>query len=138
MLYTALYGGVGIALVAALFLRQEIGVTVAPVRNPTFVTLADGSVRNAYEVRLRNMNLEDRVFHLSIGSDELLRISLEGTGELTVRVPANQQVLQRVYVTALPDWPSAGRDRTEFRLWVEDLSNNDRAYKDTVFNGRSE
>ena len=29
-------------------------MTVAPVRNPTFVTLSDGAIRNAYDLRLRN------------------------------------------------------------------------------------
>jgi polyferredoxin len=38
----------------ALFIRSDIDVTVAPVRNPQFVTLSDGSIRNTYDVRLRN------------------------------------------------------------------------------------
>ncbi|MCX7645383.1 MAG: cytochrome c oxidase accessory protein CcoG [Rhodobacteraceae bacterium] len=138
LLYTALYAAVGIALVVALFLRQEIDMTVAPVRNPTFVLLSDGSVRNTYDVRLRNMNLEDRTFRLSLTSDALLRIELEGTEELTVEVPANQMVLQRVYVIAPAGTPAAEAHRTGLRLWVEDLTSTDRAYRDTTFNGRGE
>lgn len=137
VLYTALYSAVGVGLIVALFLRQEIDITVAPVRNPTFVTLSDGSIRNTYDVRLRNMNLEDRTFHLSLTSEALLRISLEGTEALTVDVPANQMVLQRVYVTAPPGSEAAVAEHTELRLWVEELTSTDRAYKDTVFNGRA-
>jgi len=138
VLYTTLWSTVGILLVMALFLRQEIGLTVAPIRNPTFVTLSDGSVRNTYDLRLRNMNLDDRVFHLSLSSDALLRISLEGVEDLTVRVPANEMMLQRVYVTAAPDSPAAATHSTNLRFWVEDLQSTDRASKDTVFNGRGE
>jgi cytochrome c oxidase accessory protein FixG len=138
LLYTTLYSAVGIALVVALFLRQEIDMTVAPVRNPTFVTLSDGSIRNTYDVRLRNMNLDDRRFHLSLTSDALLRIQLEGTDELVVDVPANEMVLQRVYVVAPPGAPAAEAHRTELRLWVEDLQSTDRAYRDTTFNGKGE
>jgi cytochrome c oxidase accessory protein FixG len=138
ILYTALYSAVGIALVLALFLRQEIDITVAPVRNPTYVTLSDGSIRNTYDVRLRNMHLDERTFHLSLTSEADLRISLEGTETLTVDLPANEMVLQRVYVTAPAGSEAARTDRTPVRIWVEDLSNNDRAYEDTVFNGKGE
>jgi cytochrome c oxidase accessory protein FixG len=51
MIYTSLWSAVGIGLVVALFIRSDIDVTVAPVRNPTFVTLSDGSIRNTYDVR---------------------------------------------------------------------------------------
>ncbi|MDH3264653.1 MAG: cytochrome c oxidase accessory protein CcoG [Paracoccaceae bacterium] len=138
ILYTAFYSAVGIGLVVALFLRQEIDMTVAPVRNPTFVTLSDGSIRNTYDVRLRNMNLDDSTFHLSLTSDAVLRISLEGTEALTVEVPANEMVLQRVYVTAPAGSEAAVAGHTALRLWVEDLASTDRANKDTVFNGRGE
>ncbi len=135
VLYTTLWSVVGIGLTVALFLRQEIDLTVAPVRNPTFVTLSDGSIRNTYDVRLRNMNLEDRVFELSLTSDAALQIVLEGEDDLTVEVPANQMVLQRVYVVAPPGSAAAEANRTDFRLWVEDQTSTDRASRDTIFNG---
>jgi hypothetical protein len=99
------------------------------------VTLSDGSIRNTYDVRLRNMNLEDRVFELSLTSDAALQIVLEGEDDLTVEVPANQMVLQRVYVVAPPGSVAAEANRTDFRLWVEDQTSTDRASRDTIFNG---
>ena len=78
------------------------------MRNPTFVTLSDGSIRNTYDVRLRNMNLEDRTFQLSLTSEEPLNIALEGQEGLTVVVPANQMMLQRVYITAPADSGGGG------------------------------
>jgi cytochrome c oxidase accessory protein FixG len=138
ILYTALWSLVGIGLTVALFMRQEIDLTVAPIRNPTFVTLSDGSIRNTYDVRLRNMNLENRVFELSLTSDAALEMTLEGQEDLTVDVPANEMVLQRVYVIAPAGSAAAEAHRSEFRLWVEDLTSTDRAYSDTVFNGKGE
>lgn len=44
MMYTTLWALVGIGLVFALFIRPELDMTVAPVRNPTFVTLSDLSI----------------------------------------------------------------------------------------------
>jgi hypothetical protein len=108
---------------------------VAPVRNPTFVTLSDGSIRNTYDVRLRNKNGEDRPFHISLTSDSLLRISLEGKDDLVVDVPADETLLQRVYVTAPAGSDAATTDRTPFRIWVEDLESNEHTSNDTIFNG---
>jgi len=135
ILYTALWALVGAGLVVALFMRQEIDLTVAPVRNPTFVTLSDGSIRNTYDVRLRNMNLDDRTFAISITGAPSLEVALEGEDDLTVEVPANEMVLQRVYVMAPPGSGAATSHRTEFRLWVDDTSTTDRASRDTIFNG---
>ncbi|WP_093090474.1 cytochrome c oxidase accessory protein CcoG [Shimia aestuarii] len=136
VLYTALWSLVGVLLVVALFVRKDIEITVAPVRNPTYVTLSDGSIRNTYEVRLRNKHGEDRPFRLSVKGDPSLRVDLEGTPYEVVTVPADSMKLQRVYVVAPKGSVPAENDRTEFRFWVEDTSNGDRVHNDTVFNGR--
>ena len=39
----------GIGLVVLLFIRPDISATVHPVRQPLFVTLSDGTIRNTYE-----------------------------------------------------------------------------------------
>ncbi len=135
VLYTTLWSVVGIALVVALFLRSDIDMTVAPVRNPTFVTLSDGSIRNTYDVRLRNKHGEDRLFHISLTSEAVLMVALEGTDELGVVVPADATKLQRVYITAPAGSAAASQARTDLRLWVEDMEAQERTYTDTVFNG---
>ena len=137
MMYTTLWALVGIGLVFALFIRPEIEMSVAPVRNPTFVTLSDGSIRNTYDVRLLNKHGEDRPFRMSVTGHPALRIQLEGTPYETVDVPANETYLQRVYVVAAPGSDPAEVERSDIRFWVEDLTNGDRAYTDTLFNGRS-
>ncbi len=136
MLYTALWSLVGIGLIFALFVRPDIEMTVAPVRNPTFVTLSDGSIRNTYDVRLLNKHGEDRPFRMTVAGDPALRIQLEGSPYETVTVPADTTFLQRVYVIAPPSADAANSERTEFRFWVEDITNGERAYTDTIFNGR--
>jgi len=137
MVYTALWALVGFGLVFALFIRADIDMTVAPVRNPTFVTLSDGSIRNTYDVRLRNKHGESRPFRMSLTSGAVLRISLEGTEGLTAMVPADQSFLQRVYVTAPAGSAAVTANRTPFRLWVEDTISQERAYHDTNFNGNA-
>ena len=136
ILYTALWSGIGIALVVMLFIRSEIDMTVAPIRNPQFVTMSDGSIRNTYDIRIRNMSHDDSTFQITLTSEAALDVGLEGTDLLTVDVPADTTHLQRVYVTAAPGSDPANRERTDFRFWVEDLQSTARTSRDTVFNGR--
>ena len=138
MLYTGLWSLVGVGLLFALFIRPDIEMTVAPVRNPTYVTLSDGTIRNTYDVRLLNKHGEDRPFRVTLSGPNTLSVQLEGVPYETVTVPANETYLQRVYVLAPPNSEPAQSERTEFRFWVEDISNGDRAHKDTIFNGRDD
>jgi cytochrome c oxidase accessory protein FixG len=138
ILYTALWAGIGIALVVALFIRTDLDVNVTPVRNPIFVTLSDGSIRNAYDFRLLNKHGEARDFYIYIETDRSMRLSIEGTSELRVTVPANQTMTQRVYLTAEPGSEAATEARTPVTFWVEDRLGNERVSYDTVFNGKGE
>ncbi|MEL7114783.1 MAG: cytochrome c oxidase accessory protein CcoG [Pseudomonadota bacterium] len=136
LVYTTLWSTIGLAMLYALFIRPEIDMTVAPIRNPQFVMLSDGSIRNTYDVRLRNKHGEDRTFRLTAHGDPTYRISLEGSVYETVDVPANSTKLQRVYVVVPPNADPADVESTYLRLWVEDLGNGERASKATTFNGR--
>ena len=106
------------------------------MRNPTFVVLADGSIRNTYDIRLRNKNNDERLFRLTVQGDPALRIQLEGTPYGSVPVAADQSHLQRVYVVAPPGSEPAESALLDIRFWIEDLTNGDRAYKDSTFNGK--
>ncbi|TNJ47589.1 cytochrome c oxidase accessory protein CcoG [Phaeobacter sp. B1627] len=134
--YTLLWGGVGLGLVFALFIRADINMTVAPVRNPTYVTLSDGTIRNTYDVRLLNKHGEERLFALSVVGDPALQVALEGEAEATVTVPADSTILQRLYITAPADSVPAQAQNSALRIWVQDTRSGERAYRDTTFNGR--
>ena len=137
IIYAAMWSLMGIGLVYALFIRSSIELTVSPVRNPTFVVQSDGAIRNIYDVRLRNKSGDDQQFRLSLTSDEVLRIELEGReGQLVFPVPADSTVLQRVYVTAKAEDPAATAHTTDLRFWVEDVGTGSRASQATTFNGR--
>ena len=143
ILYSVLWSGVGVMLVVALFMRQNIDVSVTPVRNPTHVVLSDGGVRNTYDMRLRNMHGEDRWFTFTANSPAMLVLSLEGQDGLRVLVPANETREQRLYLTAAPDSLGAISARTPVRLWISDedglvVPRAERVSHDTIFNGTGE
>jgi polyferredoxin len=138
VLYTALWSAIGLGMLVALFLRSPIGVDVTPVRNPLNVTLADGSIRNTYEVRLRNKHGETLPFTISLQSDGPLELTLEGNDRTVVDVPADETRMQRVYGTAPAGSPAAVTARTEIGLIVEDRANGQSVTRGTVFHGKAD
>jgi cytochrome c oxidase accessory protein FixG len=63
--YLAIWSMIGLVLLFALSVREHIDISVAKDRNPPFMLLSDGLVRNAYTVNLRNM--ESRPRRMEIG-----------------------------------------------------------------------
>jgi hypothetical protein len=113
-------------------------MTVAPVRNPIFVTLSDGSIRNTYDIRLRNKHGESRLFGLSLKAYSDLKLEVEGSPGTSVPVPADETLQVRVYVVAPPNNAAAHAERTDLRFWVTDLLSSERTHVDSVFHGKEE
>lgn len=66
LVYFAIWAGIGIAMLVALSMRSPLEVSVLHDRNPQFVLLSDGSIRNGYKVKISNMRPEPRTVTLSI------------------------------------------------------------------------
>ncbi len=138
VIYTVLWAAVGIALVVALFMRADVELDVSPVRNPVYVTLSDGSIRNTFDIRIRNKLGEARDFRITALSDENLKLSLQGTDSTSVTVPADATGDFRVYVTAPRDSEAARAGLTPLHFWVEDEASGDKAHQNSVFNGKGQ
>ena len=139
LLYFSLWAAIGVGLIVALFLRSPYDLNVSPVRNPLYVTMADGSIRNTYELWLRNMQGEEKTF--AVGAETAdgtplpdVVVALEGDRE-TVTVPADETFAQRVYLTAEPGSALASGGQTPLTMWIEDLDSGRRAAVETVFQG---
>ena len=136
LLYTVLWAGFGLAMIAALVLRTDMSVGVDPIRNPLYVTLSDGAIRNAYELRLRNMTGYDRDFRLTAAADSPLALELQGLSGDAVTVPANETLRQRVYLTGPADSPASAADITPVEIVATDTATGGEAREETVFRGR--
>jgi cytochrome c oxidase accessory protein FixG len=64
--YFALWGGVGFAMLIALADRDRLSISAIHERNPAYVQLSDGHLRNNFTLKLRNMELRPRVFEVTM------------------------------------------------------------------------
>jgi cytochrome c oxidase accessory protein FixG len=120
LIYFGVWLGLGAGLLFALGTRTHTDLTVAPDRNPPYMLLKDGSVRNAYTLRLRNMEARPRDMEVAlVGLPQgavmwTESVSLENAAPAqTVTVDANATKVLRAYVL-LPEGKRA--ERFAFRL----------------------
>ena len=121
--YFLIWGSIGLAMLFALGVRSHTDLTVSPDRNPPFMLMSDGSVRNSFTLKLRNMESRPRDMEISIEglpgavmwSDTINRRDAAATQVVTV--PADQTRAVRAYVM-VPEGTET-RDFT-FRITSQD------------------
>jgi len=64
--YTLIWCSIGLAMLFALGVRSHTEISVSPDRNPPFMLMSDGSVRNSYTLKLRNMESRPREMAIDI------------------------------------------------------------------------
>jgi len=106
LIYSAIWGGIGLALLFALGTRAHTELSAAADRNPPFMLMSDGSVRNAFTLKIRNMESRPRSFTIAIdGLDQAVMWSGtvprdEAARMLEVAVAADQTQAIRAYIAA--------------------------------------
>jgi polyferredoxin len=76
--YAAIITVVGSLMLYTLATRRNESISVIHDRNPIFVRLADGSIRNAFTVHISNKSLETRLFELTVEGIAGLEVTLVG------------------------------------------------------------
>jgi len=116
------WGGIGAALLFALGVRSHVDLSVAQDRNPPFMLMSDGSVRNSYTLKLRNMESRPRRMEISIeGVPGAAMWSEDRSRDAAARqivreVPADVTDTMRAYVVA-----PAGTTQQDFTFTLRSL-----------------
>ncbi|MEL6977376.1 MAG: cytochrome c oxidase accessory protein CcoG [Pseudomonadota bacterium] len=137
---TILYFGgwslIGAAILVSLFVRDRLDVTIQHDRNPQFVTLSDGGVRNGYTVKILNMRLAERFFAVSLEGLPGATMKLAGdhkapATELFISAPADAVKELKVYVTQPKGDIASSRQGVIFH--VDELTGTEEATYNAVF-----
>lgn len=137
LLYAALFAFVGLIMLTGWLNRTILEVNVLHDRNPPFVLLSDGSVRNGYTVKILNKLHEPRVFTLGTAGIEGAHLSIvgaDGAAGETIRVATDALREMRVFVTI----PRAAlgqlrRPPVSFELVVRDAASMNAATRKVNF-----
>ena len=140
-IYFGIWGAIGLGMLFALGTRTHTDLTVSPDRNPSFMLMKDGSVRNSYTLRLRNMEGRPRDMEIAtiglpeeavIWTDRIAREDAAATQ--IVSVPADETRVVRAYVIV-----PAGSVVGEFAFRLTSLdAQRERDIAPTTFAGAGE
>ena len=127
-------------MLAGLVLRTDSSVNVLRDRNPLFVTLSDGSVRNGYTVKILNMKRETRTYRLAPAGIEGVRMTIIGHAKKPVRdirltVRPDSVSTFRVFVYA--DRAALEGDANSMRFVVTEEQSQEIMNQITTFRGPS-
>ncbi|MEI9994278.1 MAG: cytochrome c oxidase accessory protein CcoG [Rhizomicrobium sp.] len=136
---TILYGAVilivGGVMAASLANRRTVDLDVLRDRNPDFVTLADGAVRNGYTLKLMNRADAPRTFRLDFAGLKPRAVNIIGMGDVRLPVAlgvgADKVRTLRVLVTAARGGIGGGSQPVVFSL--SDTTQGERRDANAVF-----
>lgn len=105
VLYAGLIALVGAVMLYALATRAHFALSVLHEKTPLFVTLSDGSIRNAYTLRFSNKWAQTREFEITVDglagiSTQSPDLSDEAASRLKVSVDPDSTRAIRLFVTA--------------------------------------
>ncbi|MCB8838587.1 cytochrome c oxidase accessory protein CcoG [Aurantimonas sp. VKM B-3413] len=136
LIYAGLWAAIGVGLLVALMARERLELNVQRDRNPVYVRLSDGSIRNGYTVKLLNMIPEPREFRLSLEglpgatmySDDLSQP--EGRS-FAVKVDPDRLRTLKFFVVEPASAVKPGT--TDFRFVLNDMNSSESAVYDAAF-----
>jgi cytochrome c oxidase accessory protein FixG len=134
LLYAGLICLVGCIMLIALLYRATLEINVLHDRNPPYVLMSDGSVRNGYTVKILNKLHQSRDFRLAtrgLGNASFLIIGLEASA--SIRVTADDMRELRVLVTVPAAELAALAGSTPFALVIDDIGSGQETARTTHF-----
>ncbi|MGB6910707.1 MAG: 4Fe-4S dicluster domain-containing protein, partial [Methyloceanibacter sp.] len=129
VLYASAIAVVSAIMVVALLLRPDLEVNVLHDRNPVYVRLSDGGLRNGYTVKLLNKLYEPRSFRLAVqglSGASLSIVGLERETDPVVAVPPDNLQSIRLYVTLDKQGATALEgEGTDFSILITDTASGE-------------
>ncbi|MFO1153940.1 MAG: cytochrome c oxidase accessory protein CcoG [Rhodospirillales bacterium] len=136
--YLALLFCVAAVIVYSLSTRSRLEVSVLSDRQPLFVKLSDGGIRNGYTFKILNMEREAKTFLLAtegLSGSEITVTGVQSQPSTSVEISVGPDEVGtfRIYVKAPP--ASLSGARTDFQFVLTDLASRQMRSHATIFNG---
>ena len=134
--YVAFWSAIGIAMLVAVTARDRLDLSVAQDRNPRFVQLSNGDVRNGFTVKIMNMEAQPRTFDfglIGLPGGEMWSPSLDVEPARRFAVPVGPDQVRefRVFVRTDPDL--IGNERYPFAFRTFDMNGRENDQTSVTF-----
>ena len=120
LVYLTLWSAVGAAMLFALGTRTRMDISAQQDRNPVAMRLSDGTIRNAFTVKLRNMESRPRPMRVTVEGLAGVSLWTDRDGRADARaaidtvVPPDSVAKLRLFLAA----PAHGPQRQDFAFTV--------------------
>lgn len=99
IIYAVLFAAIGIVMLTALLNRSTLDMNVLRDRQPNFVQLSDGSIRNGYTLKVLNKATRARSLEFSVEGLPETVLGVAGQDEMTLNAPADETIEYRIYIS---------------------------------------
>ena len=130
--YTILLSLVSAVILYGLVNRSSLEMHVLRDRNPLFVMLSDGTVRNGYDIKILNKTHDDQTYSLTVDGMPELAVRVQGYGETSATnlpVFADSVGHFRVFITA----PKPGQKRSPVVFTLTNTATDERDRYEGLF-----
>ncbi|TPE58818.1 cytochrome c oxidase accessory protein CcoG [Sandaracinobacter neustonicus] len=136
LIYFAVWSAIGIAMLVVLAGRSRMDIHVAQERNPVYVQLSDGDIRNSYTVKLLNKEARPRQFEVSVSGLQGARLSDPVTGSepaATVRLDVRPDGVDTYRLQVRAPVASLHAEQTDIRFNAHAVDGEGDAMETTRF-----
>uniref|UniRef100_A0A2A4Z565 Cytochrome c oxidase accessory protein CcoG n=1 Tax=OCS116 cluster bacterium TaxID=2030921 RepID=A0A2A4Z565_9PROT len=127
--YLGLFLLVGFVMLYSLSTRDRFAINALHDRNPLYVQLADGSIRNSFEIKLLNMQGKLRHFVIYTEGLEGASFTTTGTnqkdGKVIISIEPDRVKAFRAFVNVHRDDLPDGK-QTDFRIIAEEINGGEK------------
>ena len=136
-IYFGAWALAGLVMLYALLSRDRLEVNVLHDRNPQFVVLSDGSIRNGYTVKLLNMIPEPRVIFVSIEDlpgAVMSAIGIDQPEGRSLAIPVHPDRAETLKIFVRQPRRDVAGEAQHFRFVIEDKASFERDEYTATFN----
>ncbi len=138
LIYFSIWALVGLIILYGLITRPDLDINVLRDRNPLFVALSDGSIRNGYTFKILNKSHEPRAFTLDVRGLPGATVDVVGSEDLSGGTPifsVRPDRLKSFRLLVSAPRTSLPSDSVDIQFVVTNINGGDPATYDSVFRG---
>ncbi|MEM6616216.1 MAG: FixG Ig-like domain-containing protein, partial [Pseudomonadota bacterium] len=140
-LYMGVYAAIGLTMLGVLATRDRLDIGLEKDRNPIFVKMSDGSIRNGYTLKIKNMEQEPRRFNVTVEGFDVVTTRVAGDNTAygpTFFVDVDSSAVKTMHVFLRLQPGAIYAETMNFRFSISQVGGREREIKNAKFEGPPE